>query len=933
MEFPKYIVKVIGNDNVGTGIIIDNDLVLTANHLMKQEEYKVELYNGNVLDANEYSIDENEIVGLLKLEKSIEEDIKYSLTQDYIPCENDKWEIYGYITNEQIIHYIKGVGIHSIIDEEKVSDIQLSNISIGQAINYKGISGSPVIVDEMIIGIVQEQIISSNRATDIKVSSIESFAQYINGKYIKANKIKSNFKKNMNLYTEQQIQKNIKSGKYIPEIFVEQDNYKEYMRFFSDPKLFINKAIEEIQLLNFKDINEFLEKNFNKNINFRIPDKIENDEKLLLISKELSEDLKNARELVEDRNQMQNLLKKGFDLYYRETRDYYNRALQFDFGDIDRNLEYIKYRYLMITNNAGQGKTNFICDFTNNFLLKKSFFVLYINAYEVNKDLYEFVCDKMMSFLNNKDVNYIFNLLEQEYKNTLRPFIILIDGLNENNKFDNFSNIVRQFLERITEYSFIKVIMTTRDEFYDEKFKDIDIGIYSQYFKRVKMFNNNPDFQDRIFWGYLKFFDITIRRYTLFRNIFDRLSRDTLLLRFFCEANRGKKQIYMYDIYKYNTFQKYIENKIGEYDKIKFGLGKIYSNVLDKVVEHMINNNQYYNIPIDIMNKEELELVYELVLNDVVLKDDIILKEGFLKEKKTVISFTFDEFRDFCIAKYIAKKNKEQVKKFIKDLNEKCNVNIKEGVLGYLFFIGRMFSEDLIEILKTSDNYDSIYWDNVFKLVDENISNQDIEKIENEFLNESKNRNKITLDLIFRYDTNYFKKLNIKNLYNMMELFCENDFETYEKFIREKFRPEYSNSYYMYESTRIWKYDKMIENFNDVIKRKNVKIYRELFKMTVYLYNVSRWETNEFWGNYIRHLPDMAIETLEEMNNNVPVEINKNIKDITYHILCSNIKLKDETKNKIKMIYNKNNTKIEKKAVLEDMLKWLTKGRADDENY
>jgi len=99
--------------------------------------------------------------------------------------------------------------------------------------------------------------------------------------------------------------------------------------------------------------------------------------------------------------------------------------------------------------------------------------------------------------------------------------------------------------------------------------------------------------------------------------------------------------------------------------------------------------------------------------------------------------------------------------------------------LGYLFFIGRMFSEDLIEILKTSDNYDSIYWDNVFKLVDENISNQDIEKIENEFLNESKNRNKITLDLIFRYDTNYFKKLNIKNLYNMMELFCENDFETY----------------------------------------------------------------------------------------------------------------------------------------------------------
>jgi len=42
-----------------------------------------------------------------------------------------------------------------------------------------------------------------------------------------------------------------------------------------------------------------------------------------------------------------------------------------------------------------------------------------------------------------------------------------------------------------------------------------------------------------------------------------------LLLRFFCEANRGKKQIYMYDIYKYNTFQKYIENKIEERNQAK----------------------------------------------------------------------------------------------------------------------------------------------------------------------------------------------------------------------------------------------------------------------------------------------------------------------------------------------------------------------------
>lgn len=934
MEFPKYIVKVIGANDVGNGILIDNDVVLTAEHLMHQEEYKIELYNGDILEAKEYPNNDNEIIGLLKLERPVNENINHLLTQDYTPNEDDKWEIYGYITKEQIMHYIKGLGTHSIIEEERISDMQASNISVGQAINYKGLSGSPVIVDEMIIGIVQEQRISADRASEIKVSSVSSFVQYINERYIESNRIKKSFKEKMDIYTKQQIQKNIKSGKYIPEIFVEQNNFKEYMRFFAEPKLFINKAIDEIQSLNYKDVNEFLKKNFSDTINFRITDRIENDEELLKASEELSEDLKKARKLIEDKNQMKELLESGLDLYDRETRDYYNRALQFDFSDIQENIEYIRYRYLILTNGAGQGKTNFICDFTENFLLKKNFYVLYINAYEADKDLYEFVCDKIISFLNNKNIEYILDMLKQEYEKTFKPFVIVIDGLNENNKFDDFSNVVRQFLERIDGFNFIKVIMTTRDEFYDEKFKNIDTGIYSKYFKRVKMFNYNQVFQDRIFWGYLNFFDITIRKYSLSKNIFDRLSRDTLLLRFFCEANRGKKQLYMYDIYKYNTFQMYIDKKIEEYDNKKFGAGKLYINVLDKIIDYMINNCQYYNIPIDILNSEELELVHELILNDVVLKDDIIIKEGFLNEQKTVISFTFDEFRDFYMAKYIARKfNKEQIEKFIKDLNKKSNISIKEGVYGYLFFIGRMYSEDLVEILKTSDDYNIVYWDNIFNLVDEKISDEDIGIIKNEFLNDGDNRDEIILDLIFRYDIAYFKKLNIKNLYNIIDSFCKKDYEKYQSFIRTKFQPDFSNNYYSYGIKAIWPYDKMIENLKSTLRRKNSRIYKELFKMTIYLYNVIRWKTDEFWELYIKYLPDMAIETLDEMNNNVPEEVNKNIKDILNHIISRNIIQKKEIKDKIQMIYNKNNTKIEKNTILEELLKYLKKKEDGNEDY
>ena len=165
-----------------------------------------------------------------------------------------------------------------------------------------------------------------------------------------------------------------------------------------------------------------------------------------------------------------------------------------------------------------------------------------------------------------------------------------------------------------------------------------------------------------------------------------------------------------------------------------------------------------------------------------------------------------------------------------------------------------------------------------------------------------------------------------------MDSFCEKDYEGYQSFIKVKFQPDFSNNY-SYGITTIWPYDKIIEKLKSVIRRKNPRIYRELFKITVYLYNVIRWKTNEFWELYIKYLPNMAIETLNEMNNNVPEEINKNIKDILYHILSINIIQKKEIKDKIQIIYDKNKTEFEKNTMLEELLKYLKKKEDDDEDY
>ena len=96
-------------------------------------------------------------------------------------------------------------------------------------------SGSPVFCDERIVGILQMQ--GSNRKGElgIRMSSIKTLLRLLPDKSIKKNEYLLKIQESLNQYTRQQIEKNLQSKKYIPDIFVEERNYKEKIRFFADP--------------------------------------------------------------------------------------------------------------------------------------------------------------------------------------------------------------------------------------------------------------------------------------------------------------------------------------------------------------------------------------------------------------------------------------------------------------------------------------------------------------------------------------------------------------------------------------------------------------------------------------------------------------------------------------------------------------------------
>ena len=84
---------------------------------------------------------------------------------------------------------------------------------------------------------------------------------------ISINEYKEKFFIKANEHTHQQISKNKQIRKYIPYIYVEEQYYKEMVRYFADPALFVQKALYELLRYDWSVINDELIKEATDKVN------------------------------------------------------------------------------------------------------------------------------------------------------------------------------------------------------------------------------------------------------------------------------------------------------------------------------------------------------------------------------------------------------------------------------------------------------------------------------------------------------------------------------------------------------------------------------------------------------------------------------------------------------------------------------------------
>lgn len=200
-------------------------------------------------------------------------------------------------------------------------------------------------------------------------------------------------------FTLQEIGKEKKSRKYIPNIFVETTDIKEKLRYFSEPYVFFSKIVEQTNrklrasyIVNaLKLVHYPIDETFYPNLRVRPGNR-----------KSLADVIQKYRTYLDQKLALTDILikKNGAGIKpeyianipqeFSHIHTHIYPVLQFYWSyeysieQAKEDLDILKSKFVITKSIAGHGKTNLLCDFTENFLLKKGHKCLYVSARTLN---------------------------------------------------------------------------------------------------------------------------------------------------------------------------------------------------------------------------------------------------------------------------------------------------------------------------------------------------------------------------------------------------------------------------------------------------------------------------------------------------------------------------------------------------------------------
>ena len=530
--------------------------------------------------------------------------------------------------------------------------------------------------------------------------------------------------KQLFLFSNYNINKNISSGKYLPNVFLENRSIKQHLRDFVAPYPFAKLVLERCDMIDTYHTNR------NRKFRGEAPFVFDvTDFESFVAEEEIGTFYKGAKLLENYLVKKNNELFSGRDNYYLRSSKY---------GKLISHMQHISSKLLLITASAGQGKTNQICDLVYNVLIKRRIPFVFLNGYEIDaNDIFSTFASYMLPGTNMSFDEVIKNTVTY-CKYRRNPIILIIDGLNENPKPDIFCRNLAVFMEKVLQYDCVKVIMTCRSEYYKEFFTDFDAAFKERMLKMENLNeHHNKDEQRHLIQSYLQYFNIHAE---FSEHVEESLCNDLLMLRIFCEANKNKSLGYVYSINKEVVFAEYYEimkhklvDKVFNEEHYRLEANLV-DNFVMNIVQYMIEKNTVFNAPLSHLQKNLTE--QENSIFNRFLDENILLRKDLTPELKgpfsrnEVVNFTYDSFRDYLISTYlldvVEPNDYTEFEALVREYT-RAGHQLREGLTPFLFVHARSSQIDnAIKLISSLDWYEEIFEMYIWDVDDLLITQDDI---------------------------------------------------------------------------------------------------------------------------------------------------------------------------------------------------------------
>ncbi len=732
---------------------------------------------------------------------------------------------------------------YSLFTEKVNADKVLKKLFIDE--NYKSQIFDISKAIEEVFGLV----VSVKADTTSIKSSVESLVADNESKKLTPNKISQALKAQVN----RQLKKQINSGKYLQNTFIETGDQKDDLRYLCDSVFYSQKCFYESSILDFCYFNNFLAKKKHPLFSY-------NFEKFKPANGEMT--VSNCTALISTWHDY--LVSKRQEI--TEIKIGSNEKYKFEskFRDRIDDLEFLRARVALITETAGQGKTNFLCDFSENFLLKREIPTAFLTGTEVNpNDLRQSLLQRIFPDSPNHTFEEFLNNLKSLCYEQKKFFVLVIDGINENYNSKVLSQNLETFVSELLEHDFVKVVISCRTEYYEQNFSNLEASSFAMATKKItSLLSQRPDddLKKKLLHIYFNHFKIEYNGIS--NKAHEQLLENFLLLRLFCEVYQNQKLERIENIYKKELFEKYYETKSDEINKrlktnYEFKVSGNFDirNFIQSVVEFMIYEKTYVNVPLDkiIANPSDREMYIRFLDENILVKRDIQTDEKGIFNSSEVVNFTFDEFRDFLISQYLVevlyKKSVEEFTSFIENqVNDKSP--LLEGCSTFLFYVSRKgLDKQLHEILLKQPWFEAVFSKCIFSLKDSHVTNEDKNVLKGKVLSNERYSNSIILNLIIRYDIAYYKNLSIEFLFEVLR---ELDPKQYVECFVSKFGTD------RWGHSRLINQEQLVNQIDDILEKReadDVLFYEKLFELLIYMFtNKDRWEIQSTYEKYFfRH--------------------------------------------------------------------------------